>query len=72
MIYLKRVLVLLFATFISLASQAQALFGTYTIDNLVASSGTNFATFTEAITALNTNGVDTSLGVVFEVADAQV
>ena len=72
MIYLKRVLVLLFATFISLASQAQVLSGTYTIDKLIASSSTNFATFTEAITALNTNGVDTSLGVVFEVADAQV
>ncbi|MDO7847988.1 right-handed parallel beta-helix repeat-containing protein [Hymenobacter sp. M29] len=41
-----------------LGAQAQtALSGAYTINNAQATAGTNFASFTDAATALNTNGV---------------
>lgn len=58
--------------FISYVSYGQALSGTYTIDGSTSTSTTNFATFNEAISALNLQGVDTTIGVVFEVASGQV
>lgn len=50
---------------------AQSLVGVYTIDNSLPTFGNNFNSFTEAIIALNTNGVDTFTGVRFEVAAGQ-
>ncbi|MCF8255888.1 MAG: hypothetical protein K9J84_15025, partial [Bacteroidia bacterium] len=63
---------LLFLLFFSYSSKGQALSGTYTIDGTSSTSSSNFATFTEAISALNLQGADTFFGVVFEVASGQV
>ncbi len=49
---------------------AQALSGTYTIDNTGPTSGTNFQSFTDAILALNANGV-TIPGATFLVTSGQ-
>lgn len=46
------------------------LCGIYTIDNTVATSGTNFNSFTDAFTALNDRGI--SCAVVFNVAAEQI
>ncbi len=55
---------------ISLTSQAAVpLSGTYTIDNAFPSSGTNFQSFTAAITAINVNGISGS--VTFNVTSGQ-
>lgn len=69
-LYIKLLFILLI--FQTNKANSQSLSGTYTIDGTFATFGTNFATFTEAISALNSQGVDTSIGVVFEVPGGQV
>ena len=58
--------IVLLAAFPALAQMS----GTYTIDNTLPTGGTNFISFTDAVTALNTAGVGGS-GVIFNVTAGQ-
>ncbi|KAK6022273.1 PKD domain protein, partial [Ostertagia ostertagi] len=49
---------------------AQPLSGTYTVNNTTATGGTNFNSLTDAISALNTNGV-VAAGAIFNVSSNQ-
>ncbi len=53
----------------SLTAQSQALSGTYVIDNTLTTGGTNFASFSDAVTRLDTSGI--SGAVTFNVAAGQ-
>jgi len=66
----RPLLSLLLVLFITNKSSAQ-LSGNYTINNTQATAGTNYASFTDAINALNTQGVNTTTGATFRVSSGQ-
>ncbi|MDP3929172.1 MAG: hypothetical protein Q8R57_09125, partial [Bacteroidota bacterium] len=70
--YIYLLLSTIFLSFEVSNVNAQILTGNYTINGDSSTQGRNFATFTEAINALNTYGIDTSTGVIFYVATGQV
>ncbi|MFN4083446.1 MAG: T9SS type A sorting domain-containing protein [Bacteroidia bacterium] len=67
----KVFILFLFFYFIEPSKTNAQLVGTYTIDNTQPTFGSNFANFTDAILALNTLGVDTFTGVIFNVTAGQ-
>lgn len=59
-IYVTRIIILLTIVFTT-SSYSQPLSGTYTVDQGLPTGGTNFASLTALATALNTNGISSSV-----------